>query len=318
MPLSKYDIQVDLEHRGDTSHALMVRMVGSNKRVLDVGCDTGYLGEALNALGNETAGFEVNDVTAEMARTKLSRVEVGDLEAIDLVDVFGRESFDIVVFGDVLEHLRDPLRVLRQARPLLAPGGSVIISTPNIAHGDIRLALLQGRFRYTKVGILDETHTHFFTRDSLVEFLRDAGFALADLQRTRAPLFTTEAGVHEEEFDPAVVAVLRADPEATTYQFVVRGVPDDAGQAITEVALRADGLSAELAAIQQRNAEIVVERDQLAAQIEGLTGQVAALTALAAIQPPPSGLARLKARPELAGVRGVVRRAKALRPPTGP
>src|ERR1700712_3388536 len=140
MPLSKYDIQLDLDQQSNTSHALMVGMVGSNKRVLDVGCDTGYLGEALGALGNTTDGFEVNEVTAEMARTKLRRVEVGDLENTDLVEVFGPGTFAVVVFGQVLEHLRDPLRVLRQARPLLAPGGSVVISTPNIAHGDIRLA----------------------------------------------------------------------------------------------------------------------------------------------------------------------------------
>jgi ribosomal protein L11 methylase PrmA len=70
MGLSKYDIEIDLENRQGTSHAFLVEMVGANKRVLDVGCDTGYLGEALNALGNETVGFEANPTTAEVARTR--------------------------------------------------------------------------------------------------------------------------------------------------------------------------------------------------------------------------------------------------------
>lgn len=262
MPKSKYDIELDLANRQGTSHAFLVEMVGSNKRVLDVGCDTGYLGEALAAFGNETSGFEVNAATAEEARRKLVRVEVGDLETSDLVDLFGRGSFDIVVFGDVLEHLRDPLPVLRQARPLLAPGGSVLVSTPNVAHGDVRLALLKGQFNYTKLGILDETHTRFFTRQSLVDFFHDAGFVLVDLRRTRADLFNTEVGVREEDFDPAVVAQLRADPEATTYQFVARAVPDEAAAITSQQALVVD--------------ELTLERDDLTRRVSALEAELTA------------------------------------------
>jgi 2-polyprenyl-3-methyl-5-hydroxy-6-metoxy-1,4-benzoquinol methylase len=275
MPLSKYDIQVDLEHRPGTSHAFMVEMVGSNKRVLDVGCDTGYLGEALQALGNSTVGFEVNEVTAQQARTRINRVEVGDLESTDLVEVFGRGSFDVVIFGDVLEHLRDPLPVLRQARPLLAPGGSVIISTPNIAHGDVRLALLQGRFQYNKVGILDETHTRFFTRETLVQFMQDAGFTLVELKRTMLDLFESEMNVRESDFDPALIATLRADPEALTYQFVVRGVPDDSTQISSDVALQVDKLQSQLRREHDRVRDLSVEREQLLATIDRLTAQLA-------------------------------------------
>lgn len=272
MALSKYDIQLDLASRGGTSHAMLVEMVGANKRVLDVGCDTGYLGEALVAMGNRASGFEINEVTAAEARTKLERVEVGDLENIDLVEIFGPGSFDVVVFGDVLEHLRQPLPVLRQARHLLADGGSVLISTPNIAHGDIRLALLKGRFNYTKTGILDETHTRFFTRDSLVEFLHDAGFVMTELRRTKADIFSTETELRPEDFDPALIDELRRDPEATTYQFVVRAVPDDSTALTSQQALRLDELTTELAAERARGAEAIAaltaERDELAGRLD--------------------------------------------------
>lgn len=263
MPLSKYDIQLDLERSAGTSHAYLVEMVGANKRVLDVGCDTGYLGEALEALGNVTSGFEIDEKTAEAARQRLSRVEVGDLESTDLVAIFGAASFDVVVFGDVLEHLRDPLPTLRASRRLLAPGGSVLISTPNVAHGDVRLALLEGNFRYNQLGILDVTHTRFFTRASIVELLHDAGFVLVDLRRTQAPLFGTEIQVQEENFDPALVARLRADPEATTYQFVFRGVPDDQTQITSAQALRVDELSAQLEQARQVDHDVVGLRHQL-------------------------------------------------------
>jgi 2-polyprenyl-3-methyl-5-hydroxy-6-metoxy-1,4-benzoquinol methylase len=272
--VSKYDIEIDLENRQGTSHAFLVEMVGANKRVLDVGCDTGYLGEALNALGNETVGFEANAATAEVARTKMPRVETGDLETTNLIELFGQGSFEVIVFGDVLEHLRDPLRVLRQARPLLAPGGSVLISTPNVAHGDVRLALLDGRFRYTKVGILDDTHTRFFTRDSLVQFLHDAGFVLADLRRTRADLFSTEVGVVESDYDPQLVARLHEDDEATTYQFVVRAVPDDAATVESDQALRLDEAQRALAAERHRVAKLTAARDELTGEVEALRSRL--------------------------------------------
>ena len=279
MALSKYDIEVDLTNRQGTSHALLVEMAGANKRILDVGCDTGYLGEALATFGNYTAGFEANAATAELARSRLDRVEVGDLESTDLVEMFGRDSFDVVIFGDVLEHLRDPLPVLRQARPLLAPGGSVLISTPNVAHGDVRLALLSGRFNYTKLGILDETHTRFFTRDSLVDFLHAAGFVLIELRRTRADLFTTEIGVTESDFEPALVATLRQDVEATTYQFVARAVPDDAASVESSLALRLDQTQGELEAERARSAGLRSEGKELRGAIAALQDRLAEVQA---------------------------------------
>ena len=246
MSLSKYDIEAARVREPGTSHSLLVELVGSNKRVLDVGCDTGYLGEVLSALGNKVWGFEISEETAALARERLIDCAVGDLEKTDLAEVFEPHSFDIVVFGDVLEHLRDPLSVLRSSRRLLAPGGSVLVSTPNVAHGDVRLALLGGQFRYNKLGILDETHTRFFTFDSLVSFAADAGFVVADLRRTRAELFTTEIGVVESDWDPALVQRLRADPEATTYQFVARFIPDDATSVTSAQAVELDRLRIEV------------------------------------------------------------------------
>jgi 2-polyprenyl-3-methyl-5-hydroxy-6-metoxy-1,4-benzoquinol methylase len=275
MPLSKYDIELDLTQRAGTSHAFLVEMVGANKRVLDVGCDTGYLGESLGAFGNQVWGFEISEETAELAKQRLVDCEVGDLEATDLAEVFGPGSFEVVVFGDVLEHLRDPLTVLRRSRRLLQPGGSVLISTPNVAHGDVRLALLKGQFRYNKLGILDETHTRFFTAESLQEFAHDAGFVIAELRRTRADLFSTEIGVTEGEWDPSLVERLRQDPEATTYQFVARLVPDDATTAVTEQAMRVDGLNNRVELLTKQSERDQAELTSLCSQRDELTKRLA-------------------------------------------
>jgi 2-polyprenyl-3-methyl-5-hydroxy-6-metoxy-1,4-benzoquinol methylase len=261
VPVSKYDVEVDIAAAPETSHARMVELIGSNKRVLDVGCSTGYLARVLNALGNTVSGVEYDAAAAKEAEPDLVKLVVGDLETLDLVDEFGEGSFDVVVFGDVLEHLRDPMPVLRGARPLLAPGGSVVISVPNIAHGDVRLALLKGRFRYTKLGLLDETHTRFFTRENLDPFLRDAGFVAVDVRRTYAPLFDTEVGVRPDEVDPAVVEALRADPEAETYQFVLRAVRDDAAYVERGLTERAERLE-----LRVRELTLELERTRAAAR----------------------------------------------------
>jgi hypothetical protein len=201
---------------------------------------------------------------------------VGDLEAPDIFDSFADASLDVVVFGDVLEHLRDPLPVLRRARRLLAPGGSVVISVPNIAHGDVRLSLLAGRFDYRDTGLLDETHVRFFTRENLDRFLWDAGFTAVDVRTTTAPLFGTELQLRREDFSAEVVAELENDPEAQVYQFVLRAAPDDAVQAESAVAwnlldtqrrlARAEGevarLRQELAVERERTADALAARDE--------------------------------------------------------
>ena len=238
--MSKYETEIDVTE-SNTSHVQMLELVGHNKRVLDVGCATGYLARVLAERGCTVSGVECGPGGRGGGATGTSsRLVVGDLEPLDLVAEFGEAQFDVVLFGDVLEHLRDPLAVLRQARPLLVPGGSVVISVPNVGHGAVRLALLRGESRYQELGLLDETHIRFFTRENLSDLFRRAGFVATDFRRTFRGIFDTEVQVREEDFPPAVLEALREDPEATTYQFVVRAVADDAERQIVELAERAE------------------------------------------------------------------------------
>lgn len=226
MAVSKYSVDIDAD--ANTSHAIMLHLVGGSKRVLDVGCAAGDLARALAERGCSVSGVELDEAAAEAAKPSLEHLVVGDLATLDLSAELGRGSFDVVVFGDVLEHLADPLPVLRSAKDLLAPGGYVVLSVPNIAHADVRLALLNGDFNYRPLGLLDETHLRFFTRRSLYSLISEAGFAPADVRRTVAPPFGTEIEVRREDVPPGVVERLLEDPDADTYQFVLSAVPDDA------------------------------------------------------------------------------------------
>jgi methionine biosynthesis protein MetW len=268
VPVSKYDIDLVGPGSPNTSHWQVADLVGSAKRVLDVGCSTGYFAEALAARGNDVVGLEFDETSAHQARARGIEVLTGDLETMDLPGSLGEASFDVVVFADVLEHLRDPLPVLRATHRLLRPNGFVVISLPNIAHGDVRLALLDGRFDYTETGILDNTHTKFFTRRSLTRFVRDAGFAIAELRRTSQALFETELELDRQGFEPALIERVLADPDATTYQFILKAVADDAA---------ASGLG-----LAERLYEAESERDRLRDEAMRLRDEVAHLREVAA------------------------------------
>lgn len=224
MVTPKYDPSVDFSNE-NLSQTLLALLSGSDKAVLDIGCATGYLAQMLRSRGCRVDGVEYDPVMAERAAPHVDRIEVGDVQAMDLPALFGERSYDVVVFGDVLEHLTEPERVLRESLALLKPGGAIVASIPNVAHGAVRLQLLQGRFDYTSTGLLDETHVRFFTRETVLSMFEAAGLAIVEMRRTTAELFETEVRVFEGDFEPDTVQQVLADPEATTYQFVVKAVP---------------------------------------------------------------------------------------------
>jgi O-antigen biosynthesis protein len=217
---SKYETKLNLDDRS-SSHALIIELLGLDKRVLDVGCATGNLAEVLAGRGCRVTGIEIDPEAARQAEKHCERVIVGDVESLDLGAELDEADFDVIVFGDVLEHLKDPLQTLRRFKPFLQTEGYVIASIPNIAHGSVRLALMQGRFRYRSLGLLDDTHLRFFTRETVEQLFKDAGFLIADLRRTTRGVFDTEIEIDREQLHPEVLRMVEEDPEASTYQFVL-------------------------------------------------------------------------------------------------
>jgi SAM-dependent methyltransferase len=187
--------------------------------------------------------------------------------------------FDVVLAGDVLEHLVDPRRVLADARSLLAPGGYVVASVPNVAHVDVRMALLCGRFAYRETGLLDATHLRFFTHDTLLELFERAGLAVARVRRVRHAPFTTEIVVDPAEIPPDALRVALEDPEAETYQFVVVAVPVDTdaegvvaamGRDLDALTVRAERLDELAASREIEVAALREERDELLRELDAL------------------------------------------------
>jgi len=155
------------------------------RRVLDVGCGAGALGAALREeRGIEVMGLELSPAAAARARERLDAVVEADLDALEELP-FERGSFDAMVFGDVLEHLRDPHRLLRALRPWLADDGALVCSIPNVGHWSVVLPLLtQDRWPYADAGLLDRTHVHFFTLVEAQLMLQECGFTVESAATT--------------------------------------------------------------------------------------------------------------------------------------
>jgi 2-polyprenyl-3-methyl-5-hydroxy-6-metoxy-1,4-benzoquinol methylase len=159
----------------------MLPFVPANcRRLLDVGCAEGTFGDSLKKTREiEVWGVEPTKAAAAMARVKLDNVVEG---------VFGPEtalparSFDCILFNDVLEHMVAPELALRYARDLLAPGGVVVASIPNIrSFPTVWQLIFHGRWEYQDYGVLDKTHFRFFTKSSIVKTFEREGFAIENI-----------------------------------------------------------------------------------------------------------------------------------------
>lgn len=154
-----------------TVQSQVVNLTGQDKRVLEVGCNTGETSLVLKRNGCEVTGIEINRAAAKIAKNICKEVIIGDIEKDETWEKIKGE-FDVIIFADILEHLKNPREILKKIKRYLKEDGFLIISLPNIANWRIRLSLLFGRFEYKSTGILDETHLRFYTLKSAQELIQ--------------------------------------------------------------------------------------------------------------------------------------------------
>jgi len=158
-------------------------------RILEIGCGRGATLAWLKATRpcELLVGIELFAEAAGEARSHADHIECGDAEAI-LERVGARGPYDLVLCLDVLEHLVDPWQFVARVEKLLAPGGSLVISVPNVRHYRVSLPLLLlGRWRYESAGVLDRTHLRFFTREGARQLLDSPALQAARCRASRPP-----------------------------------------------------------------------------------------------------------------------------------
>lgn len=143
--------------------------------ILDIGCGTGLLGRGVRErMGAVTLiGVEQDPVKASEAMSHYDRVIVAD--AVSWVPDLMKESVDVLIFADILEHVEDPKALLGRYLSWLSPEGVILLSIPNIRYHKVLKELAEGHFRYEQDGILDRSHLRFFTKESMLDLISSAG-----------------------------------------------------------------------------------------------------------------------------------------------
>ena len=184
----EYFVHYPIKHSKFSSHFYARNMTGTNQDVLDIGAGEGFFAAELAKAGNRVSG--VDNRAKPRESSPFEQYFTADLEEgiQPVIQQLNNKRFDRVLLLDVLEHLRNPDRILDECREVLKREGLLIVSLPNIANIVVRLMLLFGRFDYTERGLLDKTHLRFFTRKTARRMLEAAGYTIVEQKQTVIPL----------------------------------------------------------------------------------------------------------------------------------
>ncbi|MEG2279725.1 MAG: methyltransferase domain-containing protein [Comamonas sp.] len=224
-----YQRTVTKEERSSLS--VLAGMVKPKSLVLDLGCGSGALGTYLHDnLECTVDGATISNEEAKLARASYRNVVVADLDQLDVQQAFAGQQYDYIVCADVLEHLKQPERTLQECRALLAPHGQLLVSIPNASYSGLLIELMQGEWQYRTEGLLDRTHLRFFTRVSLLRFLKEQHWQVQSLEVIERNLDDSEfQRTQVDTLPPAVLRYLMAQPDALTYQFIFAAEPVEQG-----------------------------------------------------------------------------------------
>ncbi len=216
--MKKYDMPMDLSP--DSIPGKIISRIAPGSSVLEFGCSYGrmtkYMKEHLQC---EVCIVELDQEAFPVARQYAVDGYSGDIDQEGWYLHYAGRQFDRILFADVLEHLRDPLQALTRASSLLKEDGEIVISLPNIGHNDVLVKLFQNRFEYTPIGLLDNTHIHFWGLNNLEELARQAGFGIRVLDGAYQPAFHTEQQPRRQDTPSRLLDVLACRPYNEVYQF---------------------------------------------------------------------------------------------------
>lgn len=213
----KYRASLSLLNPNDV-RVIAFSYIQTETNVLDIGCACGDFGQLLFSKKQcRISGIDFDESSLIHAKhthsyETLAAIDINHFNIDDYPNLRG--SFDYISMLDVLEHTIDPATVLKSVLACLREGGTIIISLPNIAYGDIKSHLFNDRFEYTSTGVLDETHLRFFTCRSFAQLLATSGLIVNNSNATiNYPTAT-------DTLPPVVARYIMNDPHSYVYQFI--------------------------------------------------------------------------------------------------
>ncbi len=227
-PTLKYDQALELRS-ANNSHTQLLARVPNGAEVLELGCATGYMSAHMTAeKACQVVGVDIDAAALRKAAVHCRRTLCVDVESSDWQAALEGERFDRVLCADLIEHLKDPEAFLVGLRGLISQDGRLLASVPNGAHVSIRLELLLGQLTYEDTGLLDRTHLHLYTQQSLMALFARAGYRVEALSYTfhEIPDEVLSERLRQAGLEPTdeALAHLHA-PDAVAYQYIIEARP---------------------------------------------------------------------------------------------
>lgn len=219
--MSKYDYEVDLSL--GTPTGIILNKIAPRSTILEFGCATGRMTKYMkNALECQVYIVEYDKEAFNTAMQYAADGVCDDILNLAWLEKFKEIKFDIILFADVLEHLSKPDVALAGAIQLLKLDGKIFVSIPNIAHNDILIKLFNNHFDYTEVGLLDNTHVHFWGFENIVPFAQNKGLSVFSIDAAYRPTGGTEQYTDAQiDCPPMLFNYFNERIFAEAYQFVI-------------------------------------------------------------------------------------------------
>lgn len=239
--------------------------------VLDIGCSSGKLGQALKKEKEvHVTGIDIDADDVRLAKKNLDAAYVVNIEKEDLAK-YG--TFDYVIMSDVVEHLVDPVAVLKKVKQLLKKDGKFVFSIPNMANVTTRIELLKGQFTYKDFGLLDRTHLHFYDTTEVNRVFNESGFVIRSMDCTLRPipekLLKKELEGIGISLTPKLHQIL-TKPDAAIYQFIGVATPGKTPHKMApETTIQLDIISVEMERMRNDFDKQLKERDEILGRLDG-------------------------------------------------
>lgn len=217
--MQKYDIG---SIKIGSSQDLILKQINPGSQVLECGCATGYMTQYMKEkLHARVYIVEYDETAFDIAINYAEDGICADLMGNEWQKKFRGIAFDYILFADVLEHIYDPVSVLRKAVALLKEGGKVLVSLPNVTHNDVLLNLYRDEWKYTPIGLLDETHIRFFGAKNLEPLFQKVNLQIVHQDYIVKDQFDTEQNLSNNLEDGMLVESFRNRIYGNVYQFII-------------------------------------------------------------------------------------------------
>ncbi|WP_252242320.1 methyltransferase domain-containing protein [Clostridium sp. ZBS18] len=221
--MSKYNFELDLD--SENSLHMIIKMISPNSKILEFGPAHGRLTKYLKEeLTCEIDIVEIDDEAGREANRYSDKSfignNLGDIEKYIWLEELKSETYDYIIFADVLEHLHSPKKVLECCNRILKDKGSILMSIPNIAHNSVLIDLVNDKFHYNTVGLLDNTHISFFSYNSLIEMIEESGYKTVKEYAVYSKVGENEINNNYKCVSRELAKELRKRDKGNLYQFI--------------------------------------------------------------------------------------------------